>query len=178
MSPEQERPQLRVSIDRMREVLRCALSCMMVMEKCGRYRRPQSVNGTQEGQRDDCSYMYLVESEAMVRSAKLNPAYCHSFPRTLARPADASRPTPSCIACVTGRMGAESNTCGHGCGSGAGGARAAPISRSYIDGCRGERASASYSAASNVCRAPHSRCRTYPRSQRRVRRRKERRTCS
>ena len=61
-----------------------------------------------------------------------------NLPNTLERPgAPRSMPTPSCIATLTGRMGAESKTCGHGCGSGEGVSRGCSSSRSYIDGCRG-----------------------------------------
>ena len=47
------------------------------------------------------------------------PSLYQNLPNTLERPAPPmSSPTPSCMATLTGRMGAESNTCGHGIVSG------------------------------------------------------------
>ena len=54
-----------------------------------------------------------------------------NFPNTLALVGEPiSMPTPSCIATLTGRIGAESKTCGHGCVSGGDVSRGCSSSRS------------------------------------------------
>jgi hypothetical protein len=56
-------------------------------------------------------------------------------PKTLAlSPLPSSMPIPSCIAALTGLIGAESKTCGHGCGRGEGRKVSASRSRSKCQG--------------------------------------------
>ena len=115
----------------------------------------------QRATREKCTL--VLQSSPSPHKSNTNPpstSTYQNFPNTLARPgAPSSMPTPSCIATLTGRMGAESNTCGHGCDSGAGFKRGCSSSRSYIDGCRGARPSSLYCGSSNAFRAVRRRLR-------------------
>lgn len=84
-----------------------------------------------------------------------------NLPNTLERVGERSMPTPSWIATLTGRIGAESKTCGQGCGNDCDVSRGFSSSRSYIDGWRGPSASESYIGWWNVRRAAFSLARTW-----------------
>ena len=89
-----------------------------------------------------------------------------NFPKTLPRPpySDAELPnnipTPSCSATLTGRIGALSQTWGHGSGNGGLVNRGLDRSRSYIDGCRGSSDSSSHCGETKFARAARSRAST------------------
>lgn len=80
-----------------------------------------------------------------------NTVHHQNLPKTLARAgAPNIIPTPSWMATLTGRIGAESNTCGQGWDRGAGFKRGRSSSRSYIEGCLEPCRSSSYCGSSKV----------------------------